>query len=334
MNVSMWRKALQVIPRISKEEWDTLDVISRWLISTRAAVLIMTFISSAIAGILALRADKFNFGLWALLTVGLIFAHATNNLLNDYTDSRRGVDKDNYFRTQYGPQPLEAGLMTGRQLLTYAAITGLIALAAGLPLVLLRGPLAWLLLGLGALFVLFYTWPLKYVGLGELTVLAVWGPLMVGGGYFVITGSWNWYVALASLPYALGTTMVIFGKHIDKVKEDRAKNIHTLPVVIGEKAARTTTLVMMGLQYLLVIYLIAVGFFSPVLLVVLIALTAVPAVWAVYKAPKPEQRPAGYDANTWPLYFVALSFLHNRRFGLWYLAGIILDVALRVAHVI
>ena len=39
-------------------------------------------------------------------TIGLIFAHATNNLFNDFTDYRPGVDKDNYFRTQYGPQPL------------------------------------------------------------------------------------------------------------------------------------------------------------------------------------------------------------------------------------
>ncbi|HSO26912.1 MAG TPA: prenyltransferase, partial [Anaerolineales bacterium] len=60
MNVGMWRKALQVIPRISKEEWDHLDLISRWLISTRAAVLIMTFISAAIAGILALQHGVFN----------------------------------------------------------------------------------------------------------------------------------------------------------------------------------------------------------------------------------------------------------------------------------
>ncbi len=334
MNVSMWGKALRVIPRISKSEWDALDVISRWLISTRAAVLIMTFISSAIAGILAFRAGQFNLGLWVLLTIGLIFAHATNNLLNDFTDYRRGVDKDNYFRTQYGPQPLEQGLMSTRQLLTYAGVTGAIALLAGLYLVILRGPLAWLLLGLGVVFVLFYTWPLKYVGLGELTVLVTWGPLMVGGGYFVITGSWDWNVVLASLPYALGTTMVIFGKHIDKYKEDRAKGIHTVPAVIGEKVSRYTTLVMMGLQYLLVVYLIAIGYFSPVLLVVFIALTAVPLVWAVYRAPKPEERPAGFDANTWPLYYVALAFLHNRRFGLWYLLGIIVDAGLRAFHVI
>jgi 1,4-dihydroxy-2-naphthoate octaprenyltransferase len=108
MNVAMWAKALQVIPRISKEEWNRLDVISKWLISTRAAVLIMTFISSAIAGILAFQHGAFNLGLWILVTLGLLLAHATNNLLNDYTDHVRGVDKDNYFRAQYGPQPSPA----------------------------------------------------------------------------------------------------------------------------------------------------------------------------------------------------------------------------------
>ena len=66
MNISMWRKALQIIPHVSKDEWNRLDVISKWLISTRAAVLIMTFLSGAIAGILAVRAGKFNFGHWLL----------------------------------------------------------------------------------------------------------------------------------------------------------------------------------------------------------------------------------------------------------------------------
>jgi 1,4-dihydroxy-2-naphthoate octaprenyltransferase len=334
MNIAMWAKALQVIPRITKQEWDDLDVVSRWLIATRAAVLIMTFISAAIAGIFALRAGQFNFGLWVLLVVGLVFSHATNNLINDLTDHERGVDKDNYFRTQYGPQPIEQGLLSKRQLLTYTAITGLIALAAGLYLVILRGPLAWLLLGLGVFFVLFYTWPLKYIGLGEIAVIIVWGPLMIGGGYFVITGAWSWNVVLASLPYALGTTMVIFGKHIDKIDSDRQKNIRTLPVLMGEKAARIVTLVMMGLQYVAVSYLILAGFFSPIMLIVLVALTAVPQVWEVYKRAKPAERPANYPADIWPLWFVALAFLHNKRFGLWYLLGLILDVVLRVTHVI
>src|SRR5574338_269175 len=83
MNVGMWAKALRVIPKIDKSEWDHLDIISRWLISTRAAVLIMTFFSATIAGILAIAAGQFNFWYYLLLVIGLVFAHATNNLLND-----------------------------------------------------------------------------------------------------------------------------------------------------------------------------------------------------------------------------------------------------------
>src|SRR4030067_2821343 len=131
MNISMWRKALQVIPHVSKEEWLKLDVISKWLISTRASVLIMTFLSGAFAGIFAFRDGRFDLLKWLLVTLGLIFSHATNNLLNDFTDFIRGVDKDNYYRAQYGPQPLVHGLWSKRQQLTYVAVTGLIALAAG-----------------------------------------------------------------------------------------------------------------------------------------------------------------------------------------------------------
>jgi 1,4-dihydroxy-2-naphthoate octaprenyltransferase len=333
MNVSMWGKALRVIPRLTKDEWRGLDIISKWLVATRSAVLVMTFISAAIAGILAFRAGHFNLGPWLLMTFGLLFAHATNNLLNDFTDYRRGVDRNNYFRAQYGPQPLEHGLMSVRELLLYAAVTGLIALACGAYLVYLRGPLALLLLALGAVFVLFYTWPLKYIGLGELTVLVVWGPLMIGGGYFVVTGQWSWMVALASLTYALGPTTVIFGKHIDKYGEDKAKGIHTLPVIIGERTARIAVVSMMLLQYVLVLYLVATGFFTPAMLLVLVALMGMPAVLAMFRHPKPAQPPANYPPDTWPLYFVGMAFAQNRRFGMWFLLGLLVDAVLRVTHV-
>src|SRR5512139_564260 len=161
MNFPMWRKALKVIPEVSKTEWDALDVISKWLISTRAAVLVMTFISAALAGLFAWRDGAFHFLPWLVLTLGLILAHGTNNLFNDYTDYKRGVDQDNYYRNQYGPQPLAHGLMTTTQLLTYTAVTGALAALMGVVLIARNGwdPAIWLLLGLGAFFVLFYTWP-------------------------------------------------------------------------------------------------------------------------------------------------------------------------------
>lgn len=329
MNVRMWGKALQVIPRLSKDEWDGLDVISRWLIATRSVVLVMTFISAAIAGILAFAAGQFNLLNWLLLTVGLLMAHATNNLLNDLTDYKRGVDQDNYYRSQYGPQPLTHGFMTERQSWIYALVTGLIALAAGAYFVFTWGSPALILLAAGAFFVLFYTFPLKYVGLGEIAVLLVWGPLMIGGGYYVITGAWSWNVVLAGLPYALGVTGVIFGKHIDKLEGDRAKNIHTLPVLLGEKNARLALLGMTILQYLLVGYLVLTGFFTPVMLVVLLALPMLRTVWTIYREPRPDSPPDFYPKDAWPTWFVSFAFVHNRRFGMWFLLGLLVDAILR-----
>ena len=211
MNLAMWGKALTLTPRPGKEEWCELDPVSRWLIATRAAVLVITLFSSGIAGLFAFMEGGLDLLLWSLVTLGLLMAHATNNLLNDLTDHFKGADSGDSFRTQYGVQPVEAGLMSARDVLLYAAGTGLVALLTGVCLVYLRGLPVLVLLAAGAFFVLFYTWPLKYVGLGELAVLVVWGPLMIGGGYYTITGEWNADVVLAGLPYALGTTAIIFG---------------------------------------------------------------------------------------------------------------------------
>jgi 1,4-dihydroxy-2-naphthoate octaprenyltransferase len=324
----MWLKALRVIPRIDKDEWQRLDIISRWLIATRAAVLIMTFLSAALAGIFAVQVGQFNFVRWLLVAVGLVLSHATNNLLNDYTDFARGVDQDNYYRAEYGPHPLVHGLMTKRQLLTYAGVTGALAAACGIALIAMTGWNTAILMGLGVFFVLFYTWPLKYIALGELAVLIVWGPLMIGGGYYVIAGSWDWNVVLGSLPYALGVTGVIFGKHIDKYQIDKSKGIHTLPVVIGETASRYILIGMLVLQYLLTIYLVITGFFSFVMLIVVVAIPTFVQIWPMLRAPKPEEKPADYP-DVWPNYFVAGAFIHNRKFGVWFMLGLIVDTIIK-----
>lgn len=332
MNIAMWRKAVTSgAPMMSQQEWGALDVISKWLISTRAQVLIMTFISAAIGGLWAFRAGQFNVSLWALVTLGLMLSHATNNLLNDVTDYLKGVDKDNYFRAQYGPQPLAHNLMSMREMLVYVAVTGALALGIGLYLMLTAANpgLAWALLGLGMFFVLFYTFPLKYIGLGEIAVLIVWGPLMIGGTYFIVTGGWDWSLALAGLPYALGTTGVIFGKHIDKFSVDKAKGIRTLPVLLGERLSRYAVLGMMAAQYVLVVALVLARVFTPAMLIVVLAASTFWMASKAYRQPKPAAPPANYPPGIWPLWFVAFAFVHNRRFGLFFLLGLVADLLLK-----
>jgi 1,4-dihydroxy-2-naphthoate octaprenyltransferase len=329
-NVAMWGRALTVMPRISKEDWDGLDLVSRWLIATRSAVIVMTFTSAAFAGVLAFKAGAFDGLLFALVTSGLCLAHATNNLINDLTDHWKGVDKDNYFRTQYGPQTVEDGFLSVRQLVTYAALTGGLALAIGFYLVFVspRGEVTLLLLASGAFFVLFYTFPLKYIGLGEPAVLVVWGPLMVGGSYFVITGTWSNEVALASLAYALGPTAVLFGKHTDKLEFDRAKSIRTLPVILGERVSRYVTVGLLLAQYPVIAYLVYTGFFSPVMLVTFASMFSLKRVFQVFSRPRPTSPPPDLPAGVWPLWFVGVAFWFTRRYSGFFLIGLALDVLL------
>ena len=287
-----------------------------------------------LAGLFAIRDNRFQLIPWLMLTLGLIMAHAANNLFNDYTDYVQGVDQKNYYRAMYGPQPLVDGLMTKAQNLTYFAFSAVLALASGLYLAWYNNYsiLIWILIALGAFFMFFYTWPLKYMALGELAVLIVWGPLMIGGGYYALTHHWDWIVVLATLPYAFGVTTVLLGKHIDKIEGDRAKNIHTLPVLIGEKAARYLAMILMILPYFLLIYLAATKYFTALILIVLLALPNLQRVLPAFLNPKPATRPQDFPEGQggWPLYFASIAFWHNRAFGTCFVLGLIIDVVVRI----
>lgn len=327
VNTGMWVKALRIIPRINKDEWLKLDVISKWLIASRAAVFVMTAIAAAIGGLLAFRFGSFSWDLFLLSMLGLVLAHATNNLLNDLVDYNKGIDHDNYYRSQYGPQPLEHGLVSKGEFLRYIIITGLLALAIGVYLSIRTGPVTILFLGLGLFFLLFYTWPLKYYGLGEPSVILVWGPLMIGGTFLVVSGGhWNSWVTIISLVYALGPTTVLFGKHTDKLEEDKTKGVKTLPVIMGEKAARFSTIGLWVMQYLFVVLLVITNQLTFPLLMVFLAVPKF--IWASKKfaKPRPDEKPEDLQEGVWPLYLSAFAFQYNRRFGMLFLLGLIADI--------
>jgi 1,4-dihydroxy-2-naphthoate octaprenyltransferase len=323
----MWRKALTSIPRPTKQEWEQSDIVTRWLIVTRAAVLIITFLSSSIAGILAYRDGLFDLKLWVLVTLGLMFAHATNNLLNDYIDWEKGIDRNNYFRNQYGSHPMT--LMSKERMHRYILFTGLTALFIGLYLCYLRGEVVVYLTIAGAFFLLFYTWPLKYMALGEVAVFIVWGILMIGGGYYTITNRWSADVVLISVPYSISVTTIIFGKHIDKLKADQAKGVYTLPVVLGERMSQYGVILMIAVQYIITTYLVLTGVFAWPMLAFMAVAFAVDLhrkIFLTFLQDKPKERPANYPEHVWPLWFVAYAFAHNSAFGTMFLLGLIVDV--------
>jgi 1,4-dihydroxy-2-naphthoate polyprenyltransferase len=332
INFPMWKKASTGLVQMeSKREWDALDVVSKWLIATRSGVTTVTIYSCVIAGLFAVREGYFSWLPWLVMTIGLFLAHGANNLLNDYTDFSRGIDTNNYFRTQYGVHPLVQGFWSKGRQIRWFAVSGALALIAAAYALYSAAfdPVAIGLFAYGAVMLLLYTYPLKYFALGELTIFLIWGPIMIGGVYFVLAHAWNWYVAIAGIPFGLSVASINIGKHIDKSGEDRALGVHTLPVVIGEPAARVLNITAIILAYAITLYLIIVPrFFTPALLLVFFAAPrAFKALWLLWR-PRPTQAPAGY--LFWPRWFSGVAFMHNRMFGNMFILGVALDTALRL----
>ena len=180
---------------------------------------------------------------------------------------------------------------------------------------------------------LFYTWPLKHIALGELTIFLIWGPLMVAGVYLVLSrglaGS-VWDVVLASVPFGLSVVSINIGKHIDKSAEDKQKRIGTLPVVVGEKAARIINMLVVVAIYLVTLYMVFISqFFTPIMLMVLLAGKRALFAVGVHAKPRPVEPPKEW--LYWPTWFAGFAFYHNRLFSNLFLLGLIIDVILRLA---
>src|SRR5690349_8511215 len=132
-----WRK---IIATGNIPEGRRMDGVSRWLLITRACVFSMTLTSGLIGGLLAAAtAPHPRWGLFALALVGLVVAHAGNNMINDYFDTTGGVDTEGYTRTLYAPHPLFSGLISKNGLRATIVATNVLDLAILVVLAQVRG---------------------------------------------------------------------------------------------------------------------------------------------------------------------------------------------------
>jgi 1,4-dihydroxy-2-naphthoate octaprenyltransferase len=322
-----WR---QIIATGNLPEGRTVDGVSRWLLITRACVFSMTLTSGLIGGLLAAStAPAVDWGCFTLALVGLVVAHAANNMINDYFDTTGGVDTAEYTRALYAPHPILSGLISKRGLVAAIAACNVVDLTILLTLVAVRG---WGIaaFALAGLFIsVFYVAPplkLKHHGLGEPGVFLVWGPLMIGGTYYAAAGVIPAWVLVASIPYAITVTTVLIGKHVDKFEQDRARGIHTLPVILGRQASLRLNQVLMAGFYAVVLGLVVSGSLGVGVLIVAGALPRLLQVLRAYSQPKPAAPPAGY--RLWPLWFVSLAFYHNKLAGGLFVLGLALNAML------
>jgi 1,4-dihydroxy-2-naphthoate octaprenyltransferase len=323
----VWRNWAEVLRTQNLSPDQRMDGVSRWLLITRASVFPMTLTSGVLGGLFAVAGPTpatANWFFFALALVGLVLAHAANNMINDYFDLAGGVDSANYVRGQYAPHPILNGLISKGGLIAAIAAINLIDLAILVYLGAERGPLVYFYALAGLFISVFYVAPplkLKHHGFGEPGVFLVWGPLMIAGTYFVTTGQSPPWIFAASLPYALLVTVVLFGKHIDKLEADSAKGIHTLPVLLGDTQARFVAQALMLSFFVVMGILVLTGTLGVWTLASFAALPRCFEVMRTFRTPKPAEAPPGYPL--WPLWYVAWAFLLTRRAGGLFILGLV-----------
>ncbi|MFM2098034.1 MAG: hypothetical protein RIT06_662 [Chloroflexota bacterium] len=304
-------------------DWRKMPALARALLLARASVLPLTILGSG-QGLLfawyrgtitATESGVSGILLGIAAFLGANLAHAANNLANDWRDYKDGLDRPGYPRADYSPHPIASGAMSDRTLLlAIALLTAGAALFGGFTMVMRAEPLLGVFAVAGLLLSWGYTDPplrLKRRGLGELSVFIVWGPLMGGGTYLAATGRIDATALLATLPWGLIATAVLFGKHLDKIKADASRGVGTFVVRIGERRARGAAVALVSAGYIAVALLGAVGIYPWIVapLAGLGAIQALPAL-KILAAPRPAQAPKGYPL--WPLWHVGAAFIAGR----------------------
>jgi 1,4-dihydroxy-2-naphthoate octaprenyltransferase len=239
--------------------------IDTWIIATRPWSLVMTFVSTCLAGILAYSYGNFQPFLFILTIIGLMIAHIAANMSNDWYDVKHGVD-ENAPTSEYRPHPLLFGELDKETYKRVIIFLYVIGFSISLYLTWLQGIPVLIFSIIGVLFGIFYTADpikLKHHSLGEISVFLAFGPLMVGGAFYAITGALSWSPIFASIPIGLLIVLVLLANNIRDKDIDIKVGVSTIATNETEsKGMQYYTLIMIS-TYIITILLIVFRVFSP-----------------------------------------------------------------------
>jgi 1,4-dihydroxy-2-naphthoate octaprenyltransferase len=221
-----------------------------------------------------------------LALLGAISAHISVNTLNEYFDFRSELD----FHTTRTPFSGGSGTLPdqpdlARQVLILGLATLAVTGAIGLLFVWIRG---WALLPLGLLglvtIVIYTPWLAKVPLLCLIAPGLGFGPLMVMGTDFVLTGSYSWPAFVASLvPFFLVNDLLLLNQFPD-VDADQTVARRHYPIVLGRRPSSLIYGAFLLLAFLTIIVAVAFGLLPLSSLIALIMLfAAVPTAIGAYR---------------------------------------------------
>ena len=206
-----------------------------WIQATRPKTLPAAFAPVLMGTAMAWEAGAFH--LWAAVCalVGAILIQIGTNFCNDYADFVRGADNAN----RIGPQRVtQAGLLSVKAIRIATVVVFVMAVLVGTYLIA-RGGWIVLLIGLASIAAgIWYTsgrYPLAYLGLGDVFVLFFFGPIAVGGTYYVQALEITTLVIVAGFAPGLLATAILVVNNIRDIDQDRAAAKKTTVVRFGRR---------------------------------------------------------------------------------------------------
>jgi 1,4-dihydroxy-2-naphthoate octaprenyltransferase len=231
-----------------------------WFLETRPQFLLLSVVLAFLGTCIAWYDGFFHLGYALLAFVGLLLAHISVNVLNDYFDYRSGIDLATQ-RTPFsgGSGILPATLLKPRQVFWLGLSSFLLAIPIGVYFVLARGWLLLPLLLIAAICVLLYTpailklrWPEWAPGLGL-------GALPILGVYFVQTSVYTLPVLIASIPSGILVHNLLLLNEFPDVEADKKAGRKTLPITMGKEKAGIVYSALTIIVYLWIIGGVVVG---------------------------------------------------------------------------
>ena len=225
-----------------------------WFLETRPQFLLLSVVLVLLGTAISRHEGCFNLLKFVLTMFGLVLAHASVNVLNDYFDYKSGIDLETT-RTPFsgGSGVLPSGLLKPKGVYIFGVGCLTVAFAIGIYLTFISGWQLLPLILLGGPVIYFYTSHLTKWLIGEFWAGLGLGMLPVLGTYFVQTGSYSAEAVVASLAPGFLTANLLLLNEFPDVEADKNGGRHNLVIAFGPKTACRFYAGLMVLTYLSII---------------------------------------------------------------------------------
>ncbi|MDR0247331.1 MAG: prenyltransferase [Burkholderiales bacterium] len=238
----------------------TLPSFNHWVIATRPWSFPASSMPALVTFVYAFFLSQqdaldVNWPLGVLAVIGAVVFQISGNLISDYFDYTRGVDREDTFGSSrllvnqtFKPRTI---LRYGISFITFGALLGLYLVSqTGWPLLII-GSFGFV----GAAFYYLF----KSRALGDTLIFLIYGPLISIGVFYVMTGLLDWRIVALSLPIAFITVNILHANNTRDIAHDKRANIKTSAMLLGVRASVFKYKLLLTLTYLLMIALVVAG---------------------------------------------------------------------------